>query len=237
MIVPALTLFVLAATGAVGAWMVLALVLVRGTIVAIDNPARQSFVVEIVGADRVVNAVALNSVVVHCSRILGPACAGTIIALIGHRALFPGQRALVPGDVHRAADDGRRRSCTRRSRRRGSAVRCAAALRYVRRTPELLIPLAMMALVGTISFNFQVLLPLLGGLHLARHRDTYALLTAAMGVGSVAGALAAGARGRVSRRAARRGLGAVRHVLSCWPRSRRRWSCRSWRSCRWARPA
>ena len=43
---------------------------------AIDNPARQAFVVELVGADRVVNAVALNSVVVHCSRILGPAAAG-----------------------------------------------------------------------------------------------------------------------------------------------------------------
>ena len=68
--------------------MVLALILVRGSVVAIDNPARQSFVVEIVGADRVVNAVALNSVVVHCSRILGPALAGTIIALVGIAPCF-----------------------------------------------------------------------------------------------------------------------------------------------------
>ena len=67
-----MTLFALAASGAAEPWMVLALILVRGSVVAIDNPARQSFVVEIVGADRVVNAVALNSVVVHCSRILGP---------------------------------------------------------------------------------------------------------------------------------------------------------------------
>ena len=65
-----------------------ALVLVRGTVLAIDNPARQSFVVEIVGSDRVVNAVALNSVVVHCSRIIGPALAGTIIALVGIAPCF-----------------------------------------------------------------------------------------------------------------------------------------------------
>ncbi len=56
--------------------MVLALVLVRGSVLAIDNPSRQSFVVEIVGSDRVVNAVALNSVVVHSSRIIGPAAGG-----------------------------------------------------------------------------------------------------------------------------------------------------------------
>ncbi len=68
----------------------------------------------------------------------------------------------------------------------------------MRGTPELLIPLAMMALVGTISFNFQVLLPLLADFTWHGTAATYASLTAAMGVGSVAGALAAGARGRVS---------------------------------------
>ena len=62
MVIPAVTLWALTAGGAVEAWMVFALVLVRGTITAIDNPARQAFVSEIVGADRVVNAVALNSV-------------------------------------------------------------------------------------------------------------------------------------------------------------------------------
>src|SRR4051812_44428057 len=88
LMVPALTLFSLAATGAAQPWMGLALVFVGGTGLALDNPGRQSFVVEIVGADRVVNAVALNSVVVHCSRILGPALAGTIIALIGIAPCF-----------------------------------------------------------------------------------------------------------------------------------------------------
>ena len=58
----------------------------------------------------------------------------------------------------------------------------------------------MMALVGTISFNFQVLLPLLADFTWHGTAGTYAMLTAAMGVGSVGGALAAGARGRVSPR-------------------------------------
>lgn len=195
--VPALTLFALAATGAAEPWMVLALILVRGSVLALDNPARQSFVVEIVGADRVVNAVALNSVVVHCSRILGPAAAGAIIALVGiapcflvnafsFLAMFIALRTMNPRELQ----------TPKPAERKPGELR--SALAYVRRTPELLIPLAMMALVGTISFNFQVLLPLLADFTWNGTATTYALLTASMGVGSVAGALAAGARGRVS---------------------------------------
>ena len=109
MAVPALTLFALAASGAAEPWMVLALILVRGSIVAIDNPARQSFVVEIVGADRVVNAVASE----QRRRALFPhprARSGRHDHRAGRdRALLPGERVLVPGDVHRAADDERAR--------------------------------------------------------------------------------------------------------------------------------
>ena len=82
-------------------------------------------------------------------------------------------------------------------RRRGDL---RSGLAYVRRTPELLIPLAMMALVGTLSYNFQILLPLLADFTWHGTATTYALLTTAMGVGSVLGALAAGARGRVDSR-------------------------------------
>ena len=95
-----------------------------------------------------------------------------------------------------------------------------SALTYVLATPALLIPLAMMALVGTLSFNFQVLLPLLA--HLTWHGDatTYAALTTAMGVGSVGGALAAGARGRVSPRllvGASAGFGVLLLIVAAAP--------------------
>jgi len=83
MAVPALALWALSASGNVEVWMVMALVFVRGAVNAVDNPARQSFVMEMVGRGRVVNAVSLNSLIVHSARIVGPALAGAVIATIG----------------------------------------------------------------------------------------------------------------------------------------------------------
>ena len=199
MALPALALFALTVTGRVEAWMVLALVFLRGTVTAIDNPARQAFAMEMVGGERVVNAVALNSVMVHTARILGPAAAGAVIALFGvgpcfllnalsFGAMFLALRLMDPDALETAAPARRERGQVR------------SALAYVARTPELRVPLAMMALVGTVSFNFQVLLPLLAADTWHGTATTYAALTSAMGVGSIAGALAAGARGRVSPR-------------------------------------
>jgi len=199
MVVPTASLFVLTEAGTVRPWMVLALALLQGAINAVDNPARQAFVVEMVGADRVVNAVALNSVVVHSSRIIGPAAAGAVIALLGVGPCFAlNALSFVGMIVALRLMDPRALHTPRPVARRRGELR--SALRYVRRTPALLIPLAMMALVGTISYNFQVLLPLLASFTWHGSAAVYAALTAAMGVGSVAGALAAGARGRVTPR-------------------------------------
>jgi MFS family permease len=199
MAVPALFLLAVSASGAVEPWMVYAAVLARGSVNSIDNPARQAFVIEMVGAERVVNAVSLNSVLVHTSRIVGPGLAGVLIAVWGVEPCFalnalsfaamlfalrrmePG--ALQPGPV---------------ASREPGAVR--AALRYVRRSPELAIPLAMMALVGTLAFNFQTVLPLLARFSFGGGASTYAAMLAAMGIGAVAGALVTGARGTVSPR-------------------------------------
>ena len=103
------------AAGAVEIWMVYALVLVRGTVTAIDNPARQAFVTELVGPDRVVNAVSLNSVIVHTARIVGPALAGADHRGRRRRTVLRGQRPVLRGDVLRAAGDGPARSCSARS--------------------------------------------------------------------------------------------------------------------------
>lgn len=197
MAIPALTLFLLVETGAVQAWMVFALVFVRGSVNAADNPARQSFVVEMVGADRVVNAVSLNSVLVQSARIIGPATAGAVITVAGVAPCF-----LVNALSFAAMIVALRRmdpallQTSRPAPREPGQLR--SALRYVRRTPELRIPLAMMAVVGTLSFNFQVLLPLVARFTWHGTASAYAALTTAMGVGSIAGALASGARGRVS---------------------------------------
>jgi MFS family permease len=199
MAIPALTLWGLTAGGHVEDWMVFALVFARGTVLAFDNPARQAFVSEIVGSDRVVNAVALNSVIVHSSRIVGPAAAGGLIALIGVSACFAVNAATfgVMLVALRLMDPGLLYTPERAPRARGQL---RAGLAYVRRTPELRVPLVMMVVIGTVSFNFQVLLPLLASQTWEGTAATYATLTAVMGVGSVLGALAAGARGRVSDR-------------------------------------
>lgn len=195
MALPALVLFSLAVAGVVEAWMVCLLVLVRGTVNAVDNPARQALVMEIVGPDRVVNAVSLNSVLVHTARIFGPAAAGGIIALFGVAPCFA-VNALSFGAMLVALarmDASELRPATPVAREPGQ-IREAVA--YVRRTPALLIPIVSMALVGTFSFNFQVLLPLVATFTWHGTAATYALLTTTMAVGSVAGALASGARGR-----------------------------------------
>ena len=199
MAAPAIALWGLTATGAVLPWMVFALVFVRGAVNAIDNPTRQSFVIEMVGADRLVNAVGLNSVLIHSARIVGPAGAGVLIATIGIAPCFLlnaatfgvmiwALRGMDPSGLWATEIDESERGGVR------------DAVRYVRGEPRLLIPLLMMLVVGTLSFNFQVLLPLLGRFTFDGGAGAYTLLAVAMAVGSVGGSLVTGARGRVSER-------------------------------------
>ena len=133
MALPALALWGLTASGSVEIWMVYALVFVRGAINAVDNPARQSFAIEMVGADRVVNAVSLNSVIIHTARILGPAAAGAVIALVGVATCFLVNALSFAGHARRAARDGPARAAHARAGERaarpgplGAALRRAA---------------------------------------------------------------------------------------------------------------
>jgi MFS family permease len=194
MALPALALWALASSGHVEAWMVFALVFARGAVNAVDNPTRQSFVIEMVGGSRVVNAVSLNSVLVHSARIAGPALAGVVIATAGVAPCFL-VNALSFGAMLVALwrMDPRALSPAKTQPRAPGQVR--AALRYVRRTPVLAVPLALMAAVSTLALNFQVLLPLVARFTFHGTASTYAALTSAMAVGAVLGALASGARG------------------------------------------
>jgi len=199
MAMPALALWLLASTGAVKPWMIFALVFARGAVNSIDNPARQAFLVEIVGSVRLVNAVGLNSAIVQVSRVAGPALAGAVIATAGvadcfllnalsFLATLAALRLMDPGELHTAEPAPRK------------AGQLRSALRYVRATPSLLIPLALMAVVGTLSYNFQTLLPLLAKFSFEGHASTYAALTSAMGIGALAGAIGASVRREVGPR-------------------------------------
>jgi MFS family permease len=219
MALPALALWALTAGGVVAPWMVFALVFARGAVNSVDNPARQSFAIEMVGSSRVVNAVSLNSVLIHSARILGPASAGVIIATLGvapcflinalsFGAMIVALRSMEPGELRPAPE----------AARGAGAVR--AGLRYVLETPVLAVPLAMMAVVGTLGYNFQVILPLLARFSFDGGAATYTALAVAMAAGSVVGALAAGARGRVGPDllvAAAFGFGAVALVAAAAP--------------------
>jgi len=199
MAIPALALFGVTVAGVVAPWMVFVLVFVRGTVNAVDNPTRQSFAIEMVGADRVVNAVSLNSVLIHAARLIGPTLAGLLIVAVGVEPCFA-LNALSFAAMFVALwgmDPARLRTPPPAEREPG-AVR--AGLRYVRRTPELAVPLMLMALVGTLGLNFQVTLPLLARFTFDGGPTAYAALVSAMGAGSVAGALLTGAHGRTDGR-------------------------------------
>jgi MFS family permease len=199
MAMPALALWVLYEHGSVQAWMVYALVFARGLVNAFDNPARQSFVVEIVGGTRVVNAVSLNSVVVQSSRIIGPAAAGAIIAGAGVGPCFlVNTLSFVAMLVALQLMDPDALEPSRPVARARGQLR--SALAHVRATPALFIPLGMMAVIGVFSYNFQVLMPLLARFTWHGGASVYAALTVAMAIGSVGGALLSGARNRVTPR-------------------------------------
>jgi MFS family permease len=196
MAVPALALWGVTAGGVVEPWMVFALVFARGAVNAFDNPARQSFVIEMVGSDRVVSAVGLNSVLIHSARMIGPAGAGVAIATIGVAPCFLLNAASFAAMIValRGMDRAQLRLPDTRAETEDGV---GAALAYVARTPGLLIPLAMMALVGTFGFNFQVILPLLARFTFDGGATAYTILAVAMGAGAVAGALATGSRRQV----------------------------------------
>lgn len=193
--VPVIGLAAVSFAGVVEPWMVYVTVLARGAVLAVDNPARQAFVIEMVGPDRVVNAVSLNSVLVHGSRILGPAVAGLLIALAGVSWCFVVNAAtFVVMYLALRGMDVERLDQPPPSGRGPGAVR--AGFEYVRATPMLWMPLLLMALLGTLGLNFQVLLPLLAQFTFAGGSAAYATLLAAMGLGAIIGALITGARGR-----------------------------------------
>ena len=184
----ALTLGILTLTGAVQLWMVFLLAAGLGTVNAADNPTRQTFVNEMVGPQRLPNAVTLNTVIVNASRAIGPAAAGILIAAVGTGVCFLANAAsfvavLIALSLIRTADLHRAPPVTR------EPGQLREGLRYVRRTPWLLLPLLMMALVGTLAYEFQVTLPLLARVSLHGNAATYGFLTAAMGVGAVVGGL------------------------------------------------
>jgi MFS family permease len=193
--VQALLLGLLTVTGLVALWQVFVLAGVLGLNKAFEAPARQAFVLEMVGADDLRNAVGLNSVLTNVARAFGPAVAGIVITAGGTGVCFLLNAASFVAVVTSLLrmDTDHITPSTPAPREPGQL---RAGLAYVRRTPELAVPLVMMALVGCLAYEFQVVLPVVARESFGGSADTYGFLTAAMGVGAVVGGLAVAARGR-----------------------------------------
>ena len=197
--VQALVLGVLAVTHVVRFWELCVLAVVLGLNNTFENPARQSFVLEMVGAGEVRNAVSLNSTMVNAARAVGPAVAGLLIATVGEGVCFLVNALSFVAVVYSlvSMDKGALRPSVPTHRGRGQL---REGFRYVAKQPRLGVPLLMMAIVGTLAYEFQVTLPVVAKQTFHGGPATYGFLTASMGIGAVLGGLVTAARGRTGLR-------------------------------------
>lgn len=193
--VQALALGLLTVTGAVRVWEIGVLAAVLGLNTAFESPARQSFMLEMVGPEHLRNAVSLNSVLANIARTVGPAVAGVLIATVGDGVCFLLNAASFAAVVSSLATmDRTALNPTPPTPRASGQLR--AGLSYVRGTPALAIPLLMMAAVGCLTYEFQVSLPYMASRGLHAGSAGFGFMTASMGIGAVIGGLVVAARGR-----------------------------------------
>ena len=195
----ALGLGILTVTGLASLPIVYVFAFMLGIVTLVDMPARQAFVIEMVGARDVPNAVSLNGVVMNAARIAGPVLAGLLIATLGigpcflanalsYLAVVGAFLAMRPQDLFPTERVPRGRGQLREG------------LRYVWGRTELRVPLLLMAVVGTLAYNFSVVFPLMVKDAFHGGPGAYGLLFAAMGAGAVVGGLVVAARGRATNR-------------------------------------
>ncbi|MHB1087609.1 MAG: MFS transporter [Acidimicrobiales bacterium] len=196
----AVVLSVLTLTHVINFAEVCVLAVVLGINNSFENPARQSFVLEMVGPTDLRNAVGLNSTLQNASRAVGPAIAGVLIATVGEGwcfALNALSFVAVIGSLM-TMDTSQLRPSEPTARSRGQV---REGLRYVRGEPNLLVPLLMMALVGMLAYEFQVTLPVAAQRVFHGGSETFGVMTSSMGLGAVIGGLVTAARGKTGMRA------------------------------------
>lgn len=187
-------LALLVASGRVQVWHIYAAAMALGIVSAVDMPARQSFVVDLVGPDDLMNGIALNSALFNTTRIVGPALAGFLLAAFGPTICFIlNSFSYLPviAGLFLIRTQGNPRAHT------GSAVeRLREGLAYVRRTPDVLLPIVLAGLMAIFGMNFGVWAPLLARDVLDIGAGGFGLMMSSLGVGSLIGALTLAFRGR-----------------------------------------
>ena len=184
----ALGLGILVLSGAVQIWIVFIFALCLGLINSLYTPVSQSFVFEMVGKDEIKNAVSIWVILISFARIIGPAIAGILIVTLGiglcfiinaisYIAVIIALMMLNKKELHVVPPPPASKSQIR------------DGLRYVRSTPILFNALLMMAIIGTITYEWQASLPLFSKFILKGDAGTYASITIAMAIGMIFGGL------------------------------------------------
>ena len=174
----ALTLGILVATHSVSLWMVYALAFILGLVNTVDNPTRQTFVTELVGKDKLANAVSLNSIEINLARVIGPAVGGILIASLGLAPLFILNGASFMAVIY-ALYLMNETELFRTALFEKAAGQLRASFRYIRSNPILFDTLIMMSIIGTLTYEFAVSLPLLSEFTFHGTAETYAIITIA----------------------------------------------------------
>ena len=190
MMVLGVGLGLLTVTGAVELWMVFGFALALGIASAFDAPARQAFVSELVPADRLGNAVALNATAFNAARLIGPALAGVLVAAIGTGWVFFINAATYLA-VFAALALLRRAEFTVLARSPRSASGLIDGFRYVRGRSDLRLVLVMVFLVGMFGLNFALFLATMVRIEFRGGPEVLGLVSSIMAIGSIAGALLA----------------------------------------------
>ena len=199
----AIVITVLVWSGNVELWHVYCLALVLGIANAFEQPSRQAFIVEMVGRDDLMNAVALNSGLFNSARLIGPAVGGLVIAAFGLKWAFlfnaisfiPAILALTMMNVSQLHPTKARVGPA------GNPVsELLAGVSHAFRTPSALMVIIMMAAIGTFGINFTVMLPLIARYVLGRGSAGLGFMTAAVGLGALISAFTLASRTDVTRR-------------------------------------
>lgn len=194
-----LALGIVVVSGVVQLWMVYALALAFGLVNAFDNPARQTFVSELVKREYVKNAVALNSTQVNLARAVGPTVGALLIAGVGIGFCFLANAAttvavLIALSMIDASQLHRENSVSRLK----PFMQLVEAWHYVRKHEMIREILIMATLIGTFTWEFQITLPILAKFAFGTDASAYSHLWVGMGLGSVAGGLLAAGRKKVA---------------------------------------
>jgi len=185
----------LVVTGSAQLWQVYAAALFLGLASAIDGPARQAFVSELVGQDHIANAVSLNSASFNTARLTGPAIAGVLIAWAGTGPVFLLNAASFIAVIISLTRIRRSDLAPAVPAARGKH-QVAEGLGYVRRRPDLVLILVLVAVLGAFGMNFPITNALMSTAEFGMGPGEFGLLGSIMAVGTLSGALLAARRSR-----------------------------------------